>query len=661
MLKLLDESELTEVIEYIAEEESHIPILKESIKKFQLITIEETEIKEIKSHTVAEQRKTTQSTRKVKLPCNIDDWAIDTNSIEFTGETKPSRSNKVGTGSTCSVYRGLYHKENKDGSLTDYDVAVKILDEGIDLGENSLGIQWIVMYLNKNRHGYDINKFTSNKKPKFGYPAFISQGARNDAGNVTYCRYIWVDSNVSQLPTTGVNKSQADTWAEAKNYAPVGEGVTKDASYDIICIPYSKKKLRMRTRVDAITTFEPEEGLRLAMNLQYTMQDNMYDMQLVPYCPIGGLTYSHNDGDGYDYITVPSDFDNLVKTLQLDFEYTIKDGTLTNFKATPNTAILEPYALYASSKDRTLTKSFAYPYAVSSVEDKKVDSECRFVRICSPDGKGMWDYNVTKNGNKNTAYYIYLTFKPGQPYMHIRPQQFGGLYGEAFDDDYRGMMTNTGYSLSGIVDSWMQYIQQNNNYQEIFNRELKSLEIQHSKQSAAEWTGMAAGTITGAGAGAALGKSTIGGTGGMVGGGIVGGVASLAAGTVEVLMNDAIRKEQRELMKALHGLNLKQIKAQPDTLTKISNIDVDSHIVPYVEIYSASDDEITYLRNTLRYRGYTINRISTFDNVRLSALANNVDGAFISGRLIECPDLQEDAHMLNDIDNELMTGVRVFI
>lgn len=530
-----------------------------------------------------------------------------------------------------------------------------------DLGENSLDIQWIVMYLNKNRQGYDINKFTSNKTPKFGYPSFISQGARNDAGNVTYCRYIWVDSNVSQLPTTGVKQSQADTWAEAKNYAPVGEGVTKDASYDIICIPYSKNKLRMRTRVDAITTFEPEEGLRLAMNLQYTMQGDMYDMQLVPYCPVSGLTYSHNDGDGYDYITVPANFDNLVKTLQLDFEYTINDGILTNFKVTPNDAILEPYALYASSKDRVVTSSFAYPYNVTSTVDKKIDSECRFLRICSPDGKGMWDYNVTKNGNKNTAYYIYLTFKPGQPYMHIRPQQFGGLYGQAFTDDYRGMMTNTGYSLSGIVDSWMQYIQQNNNYQEIFNRQLKSLEVQHQKQEITDWAGMVGGTISGVGAGAALGKSTIGGTAGMAAGGVIGGLASGIAGGIEASMNSAIRAEQRALMSDLHGMQLSQIKAQPDTLTKISNVDIDSHEVPYVEVYSASADEIEYLRNLLYYRGYTINRIKTYAEIWNLADSLELDTFFFSGSIIEAEAFDEDAHILSDINNELMTGVRIIL
>lgn len=521
-----------------------------------------------------------------------------------------------------------------------------------DLGENSLGIQWIVMYLNKNRQGYDLNKFTSNKTPKFGYPSFISAGPRNEAGNVTYCRYIWVDSNVSQLPVTGVAQSQSETWAEAKNYAPVGEGVTKDASYDIICIPYSKNKLRMRTRVDTTTTFEPEEGLSLAMNLQYTMQSDMYDMQLVPYCPISGLTYSHNDNDGYDYITVPSSFDNLVNTLQLDFEYTITDNILTKFKVTPNATVLEPYALYATSKDRVVTSSFAYPYAVTSTIDKKVDSECRFLRICSPDGKGMWDYNVTKNGNKNTAYYIYITFKPGQPYMHIRPQQFGGLYGQAFADDYRGMMTNTGYSLSGIIDSWMQYIQQNNNYQEIFNRQIESMEFQNKYQLTSDVISSDIGTFQGA---------VVGGMAMGTYGALAGGIASGIGGTADVYINQQLREEQLSLTRDMYSMNLAQIKARPDTLSKISNIDVDSHLVPFIEIYSASGDEVEYLKNLLTYRGYSINRINNVSQEKLNAGADGQQSLFVSGRLLECPGLQEDAHVYSEINNELMTGVRIFL
>ncbi|BFU20391.1 protein kinase, putative [Entamoeba histolytica HM-1:IMSS-B] len=136
LLKSLSDEELTDVLEVIVEEEKHITILKDSLRKFELILPEEKEIKAVVV-TTPERKPMLSASKRSSLPANVDSWTIGSNQIEFTGETKPSRSNKVGTGSTCSVYRGIYKKINSEGGTTDFDVAVKVMDEGIDLGENS--------------------------------------------------------------------------------------------------------------------------------------------------------------------------------------------------------------------------------------------------------------------------------------------------------------------------------------------------------------------------------------------------------------------------------------------------------------------------------------------------------------------------------------------
>ena len=139
------------------------------------------------------------------------------------------------------------------------------------------------------------------------------------------------------------------------------------------------------------------------------------------------------------------------------------------------------------------------------------------------------------------------------------------------------------------------------------------------------------------------------------------GLTSGVAGAIDASMNQKLMQENIDLTKDMHYKNLAQIKARPDTLTKVTNLDIDSHLVPYIEIYSASDDEINYLKNLLKYRGYTINRINTFSEQYFNAFVDGAESVFISGRLIECTDLNEDAHTFSELNNELMTGVRVTI
>lgn len=136
MLKSLTEKELKEVLEIIVEDPEHVKVLQESLKKFTIIQQEkEAPIHAVKLTTTPEHR--TKNSRRNSLPANVSLWTIDPSRIEFTGEAGQSHSGEVGKGSTCKVYRGVYKKDTPEGGVVDYDVAVKIMDENVALGEDS--------------------------------------------------------------------------------------------------------------------------------------------------------------------------------------------------------------------------------------------------------------------------------------------------------------------------------------------------------------------------------------------------------------------------------------------------------------------------------------------------------------------------------------------
>jgi hypothetical protein len=535
----------------------------------------------------------------------------------------------------------------------------------MDLGDTNL--MWLVCYLNKNRRGIDNSFITrSSINDSVGYPGYVKHiSSKVEADRFTIRdKYLWVKGTNNGFETG--SEFIANVPDSLGPFEPIEGGVTKDTAYDILVFPLPKSKNIFIQLLNPVvgtwsgSEVERDTILSAVTNLKYAMQDDMYDVQILPYCPLSDVTITEET----NFYRIKSDdaqlYNSAVRTWDLVLKFSDDSPTseldLKNSDFSPSNAF---YGLFAKSKDLTVYKSFNYPYAVTSTEDKKIDSECRFVRICSPAGKSMWDYNVVKN-NSNTSYVINMTLKPGQPYMHIRPQFFSGVYGQTFEDDARGVIDTSSYSLTTIIDSWMQYVQQNNNFQDIFNRNIDSMEVKHNIALGLDITNAVFGSISASASGGLTG-AMVGGVPGAIVGAVAGGVTSLGGGIADTVVNQTLRDEQMSLTKDLYSLNLAQIKARPDTISKLSNIDIDSHLVPYAEIYSASNDEIEYLRNLLTYRGYTINRIKSVSQEKLNAGADKQQSLFVSGRLLECPGLQEDAHVFSEINNELMTGVRIFL
>lgn len=406
---------------------------------------------------------------------------------------------------------------------------------------------------------------------------------------------------------------------------PLAVGQTQNCPYNIFAIPFGQ--IRFLDDGENIYTSEAL-AMRTAMALieQYSGQSGvLHDVQLLPYCPIQQL---RDNAEGYKYPRI--DLQNIPGYLYsriTDGESTV--GYIFNCTSTSVQLSIEK---------------------IIEIEDYKIENETEFCRLVSPNWNGVYEFSPAKNRGLE-AINVDLELKPFTPYIHLAPQfNKSGLYGKR-DGDPIGLICGGDFGLTLISDAWATYERQNKNYQNIFNRQIQNLEVQHKYSRIQDIVGATVGTAQGAASGAVLG-SLIGGVGAGVGAG-VGGIASALGGIADYQINEQLRSETMDYTKDLFGYQLGNIKALPDSLTKVNSFNSNNTIFPILEFYGCTPEETEALKNKIKYNGMSIGRIGA-----LKDFINPSDETYIKGQLILL-DIEEDSHIVNDIAAEIYKGVRV--
>lgn len=395
------------------------------------------------------------------------------------------------------------------------------------------------------------------------------------------------------------------------------------------------------TTAGANTAIEAGEAIANA----FSGSSFLYDLQLLPYCPIPDkvangkiVKGSMIENQDYQYIYNNSAKNIMFWCTKSNFHIDIsKQVNITNYKRESNT---------------------------------------QFYRLCSPNFAAAFDFSPAKN-NGVWGYAIDYSYKPYSPYIHVAPF-FCWLYKDgtkyysyatardAQNRDVRGLICSGDFSLPITSDQWNTYRLANVNYQNIFNREVKNLEKNQYYEAEMESFGTTIGTImgavTGAGGGASAG-SLFGATGGAIGsaiGAIAGGISSYVYGEKQKDVNKELRAEELNLKSDLWNYNLGNIKARPDTLSKVSAYNLNNKVFPVLEIYDCTDEEKTLFDNFINLNGMTINRISSLaSQLAITDLDYTPTKKFISGTVIrfESATIYEDLHALNNLASELKRGV----
>lgn len=394
-----------------------------------------------------------------------------------------------------------------------------------------------------------------------------------------------------------------------------------DQPYSMFAIPYGNLLVKNSGNINwnnITTSYDVALRAAYAFSEKYSGSGTLYDIQLLPYCPMQGIISDNN------VIDLKND-SLLYSTINIQGGDTVV-GIIIN--CTDNTFSLN------------------IPLSIDVI-DKKIENLTDMHRICSPNMNGAFEFSVAKN---NGIDYINVDceYRPYTPYIHLNPN-FKGLYGQDFNGA-RGLICAGDFSLTQINDAWQTYQIQNKNYENIFNRQIQNMQVNNAVQKEKEIWSAAAGAI-GAGTSGAVAGGMIGGPIGAVVGGLVSGGISAAAGARDIALNKQLRAEAIDYTKDQYGYQLGNIMALPDSITKVSSFNPNNKIFPFIEYYTCTDIEKEALRNKLKYNGMTVMRIG---NIREFL---QTEPSYIKGKLIRLEDISDEYHIVNEIANEIYKGV----
>lgn len=433
-----------------------------------------------------------------------------------------------------------------------------------------------------------------------------------------------------------------------------------DAPYDMFAIPLDPIVIKsyyggtFTTHVNQVNTDAVLSCVQELARINGVGTDKpIYDIQILPYCPFPELI----NADGQ--VTLPGT-DSAVDYRRT---YTNIDAGSLNEEGVWTTTMRVGVVIYCDRSSFTNTISYRDP---SELTNEKIRSEVEVYRLVSPNYNGCFEWNQVKNGGFNAIninFDISCTYKPITPFIQVAPQ-FGGLYGQTFSKDNRGLICGGDFSMPVIADAWSQYQQQNRNYQAIFDRQIENMEIKNDYQRTQELYSAVTGTISGGISGAASG-ATKGGVYGAIAGAVVGTATSAAGAALDWEIKEGLRAEALDYTKDMYGYQLGNIRALPNGLAKVSAFNINNKNFPALEYYVATEEEITALTNKIANNGMTIMAIgsmaeySEYKPTEFSITDKQENTyVYVKGKLIRL-EIDEDYHLANIISGELNKGVFV--
>lgn len=385
-----------------------------------------------------------------------------------------------------------------------------------------------------------------------------------------------------------------------------------DAPYSMFAIPYDNPELAY--------------GVAMAFAKQLQTGQFLYDLQLVPFCPLDDPA-AYED---HEYVWPIKDSQSQATIGEV---YQVKNSSFSRIIPVP-------------SNFNTLKEHLNNVLGGDLVSMNKLDSECNMYRLCSPN-YANYEVFVPAMNNGVDYFEVNATYKPYTPFIQVHIN-FKGLYGSDFNDN-RGLILGGDFSLPLITDQWKQYEIQNKNYQAIFDRGIDNTQLTQKWQKREAIWGAVTGAVGGSLSGAMAGGIS-GGPWGAVAGGVIGGGAGIGSGIADIAKINELQREEISYASDIYNYNLQNIQALPNGLARTSAFNINNKLFPYIEYYTCTDEEIKNFNNALKYGGMTVGKIDTLEPYLIK-------GSFIKARLIKQPNLSDDAHMANTIATVLANGI----
>ena len=350
-----------------------------------------------------------------------------------------------------------------------------------------------------------------------------------------------------------------------------------------------------------------------------------------------------------DYLNIFEDGSEGQPEIHIDLHDYYFDDYYFVFKILKGVSWIESQNTDEFAKQLRITKEYNILKPGDDALTRKLANECDVLRLVSQNYSAIFEFSAAKSGGVD-GFLADCTYKPWSPYIHILPK-LKGLYGDNFVsiDDARGLICGGDMSLPQLSNAWANYQLQNKTYQEMFDRQIKNMDVQNdiNKQNA-RWQ-LALSPVTGGASGAAAGAQ-MGGVNGMAIGAGIGAVGGAITSALDLRNNLRMMEENRQYKIDMYGYNLQNIQAIPTSLTKTSALTYNTRVWPFIEYYTCTDAERNALKDKMKYNGMTIMKIGKLTDYLLG------EDNFYKGQLIRL-NIKVDSHMAYEIYNELNKGV----
>ena len=256
-----------------------------------------------------------------------------------------------------------------------------------------------------------------------------------------------------------------------------------------------------------------------------------------------------------------------------------------------------------------------------------INKECDTIKIVSPSRASQYLFRPYNNGGI-MEFKTKITLRPYNSIIYVRPSTKGLLIYDYDDKDC--LVISEDFSLTNVTSEWANYIYNNRNYNDVFERQIQVREFERAGERRVEdaqkksdaWTSrnisaQKASVYTGnlpiissvAGAiGTAFQDQTY-----------------LQMAQIDRQYNEALYQEGIQISRDLFNLQLENIQSQPLVPSKITTLDAKLLPGVYLEYYSTNPTELQAIKDFYRFNGNRIDAYGTF---------NQYWGWFVRGKII---------------------------
>lgn len=415
-----------------------------------------------------------------------------------------------------------------------------------------------------------------------------------------------------------------------------------DQIYDMFVIPYwtdiaTHTFIGVGTATNLLGGDGAKAGLAVANDLIKTNSSNgkLKDIQILPYFPMQSILVESTEF--YPPTTE-------IKLPDATYVSWIKDSKGKDV----NAIIWCNQSQFSFTRQIKADLGETIPYT----DNVKLSNECDLIRLVAPNHQSMFEFNPAKNGSKanDLILEVECTYKPYQPSIHVKPQ-FDKLYGpnDLYKDE-RGLLFSGDFSMTQGTDAWTQYKRQNVNYLNIFDRQIQNMEVSNKIQNTQS---IVSGVVGALGAGVGVGVAT-----GNAGLGIGAGLLSGIGGAIDYGMQRELQNEALDYKRDMFNYQLGNIKALPDTISKIDAFNNVFALWPIIEYYTCTEEEKKAVANKIAYNSMSVGRIGKIKDFKDNkwSYGDITSKGYIKGSLIRV-DIDEDTHYINELANEIYKGV----